>query len=321
MKKTLILLIILTIGLSFNPATNAFNARKNQTADAWQYLSNRRTINETVNDVFIFDGIAVASINTTRPMPGNFLSGHYPSFDLNMTEGAGNLLVTQSGSIPVAHQRAVVGSAQLDDKWYYFDKTTVTQEIYGDPAKGISTEEAIEYSLTMTVQVDHITHYTFYNTTTNKTEYVYNNIKDTLKFVFQQNFIISSLTAANNNFTVQRSNLLIWAYRNGSPAFYDYALWHGGLDLKDATIISYKFSLDKNFSSPIYLAQTQPVRVLAKGLSLSQSSGLTEYTMIRNSTILPTIISTNVLTKSVSLLTSSLIAIPIFAIIKKYNNK
>jgi hypothetical protein len=271
MKRFAILLIAVMF-LSFSTVS----ATKIQKNDTWKYKDkNNIEYNETAIEEDDFEGgdtmIATILLNTSRPFYFD-LNRNGINFSFVSILEYQNIVVTQEGGIPMFPYNSVL----TYNATFLYDSTMIvlsdtTSVNWGhnkdDPSLALVTTSSAGYWIGMTFGESHIA--TLENSTT---PYVV----ITKKFSINSN---SEFTDKTKNFTMTEQKYEFYFYYRDYE--YSYIVGDGGLHLNDFERTAMKLTYEEGINQPTYIAQTEPTKTIY-GLSLSQSSELVEYFLVRD---------------------------------------
>lgn len=280
MKKILLLIILLLS--SYN--VTAIDSTKIYVDDEWTYeeIEKSEFYNETAIDLFIKTG-AIISVNTTRPFPITYsftLSSGNLTINSTITQIPNILYISQRGGVPVGHGNMLVGNVSVtylnQSQVIMFNGVNDNYGVGGDPSKGIATEEPEWFAY----------EHTIYDTTgdyymTRQTDWIISSTESLGVFTVQPTGdIIQIRTVEETNET----EVIYYDYISKNFAYSGFE--NATVDLPNLTLnseaqITYTFTLDKDYSMPVYIAQSEPIQV-GPALSLNQETKLVEYFLVRD---------------------------------------
>ena len=260
-KKIVILLVLLTF--SVLPA----HAVKIQKDDTWTYKDkDNKEYDEIAIDVvqlkWLDTIVSADKIKTNRTYSFDMneeMNYDNKNISISLYHKSEGLYLTQEGGLPfIPYNTTVNGNVIVNDRTYIFNNESLNWFFVDDPSNALLTTESIQFTIIADTTIENysLRYYKHFILNSN------DGINDKIK-----NFTLTPLNYGINSFD----------YQNNSYSF-DYYSGDGLiLSAEPAMLISY----DTEYSMPVYIAQTEPVKIV-DGLSLSSSYELIEYFLVRD---------------------------------------
>ena len=289
-----IISILLIIFLS---SSTLVQSTKIQKDDSWSYTDQDNTeYNETALEVIhLKDSISVIKVNTDRDIEYEF-NHQGINFETNLSLIYDFVYLTQEGAIPFLFSNTKAnGKITFNDTVYNINGSDGVWLHNGNPPLAFTSTTDIYYDIGFYIMFDTYQYSTWkqYIITTN------NNVEDKIR-----NYTISLVDESYN-------------FENITDGYYEL-LYHYKLSETNLHLNSFASSMllsyEEGINLPVYVAQTDPVKI--EGMKLSEDTKLIEYFLVRE---VSESISIDSITNNTSFYLSLFVFIPVILIRKLFN--